>query len=254
MQNTPIIEVNNIEKSFAKENVLNGVSLRAYKGQVISILGSSGSGKSTLLRCLNLLEIPSSGNITFNGESIELITNKKNITEVKEPQKLIEVRKNISMVFQQFNLWAHKTVLENIIEAPMIVLKRKRNEIIDEAMQLLKKVDMHQHIKKYPSQLSGGQKQRVGIARALAMNPQVLLFDEPTSALDPEMVYGILELMEQLAKEGRTMILVTHEIEFAKRVSDFTLFLKNGKIIEQGENIIEQPQSEDFKHFLSHLI
>lgn len=252
--NIPILQALDIKKSFAQESILNGVSLQAYSGQVVSILGASGSGKSTFLRCLNLLEIPSSGQIIFQGQEIALSKDKRGNPIVKDTQTLIEVRKQISMVFQQFNLWANKTVLENVIEAPVIVLKKSNKDATEEAYELLAQVGMKQHAKKYPSQLSGGQKQRVGIARALAMNPKILLFDEPTSALDPEMVYGILELMEQLSKQDRTMILVTHEIEFAKRISDYTLFLKNGKILEQGRQIIEKPQSSDFKHFLSHLM
>jgi ABC-type histidine transport system ATPase subunit len=251
---TPIIQATNIEKNFGQDAVLKGVSLTAYEGQVVTILGSSGSGKSTLLRCLNLLEIPSAGKIEFAGKNIALSKDKKGNAMVSNQQELIALRKNISMVFQQFNLWSHKTIMENVIEAPTIVLKKSRAEASDEAYEILKKVDMHQHIKKYPSQLSGGQKQRIGIARALAMNPKVLLFDEPTSALDPEMVYGILQLMGDIAKENRTMILVTHEIEFAKKISDYVLFLKDGKIAEEGENILTQPQSKEFQHFLSHLI
>lgn len=250
----PVLQAHCISKNFAEENILNGVSLKAYSGEVVSVLGSSGSGKSTFLRCLNLLEIPSAGDIIFDGKPIVFGKDSKGQRIVQDRQALIEMRKSISMVFQQFNLWSHKTVLENVMEAPVIVLKKNHNEAKDEALALLQRVGMNQHVKKYPSQLSGGQKQRVGIARALAMNPKILLFDEPTSALDPEMVYGILELMEQLAHEKRTMILVSHEIEFARRISQYTLFLKDGRIVEQGKDIIDKPQSDDFKYFLSHLM
>lgn len=247
------ISISDLHKSFGSIEVLKGVSLTARQGDVVSILGSSGSGKSTLLRCINLLETPTSGQISINGEELKLNQNRYGDLEPVEPQQISRIRSRLSMVFQSFNLWSHMTILENIIEAPVHVLKKSKKQAIDDAMVLLEKVGIAEKADAYPGALSGGQQQRVAIARALAMEPEALLFDEPTSALDPELVNEVLQVMRQLADEGRTMIVVTHEMGFAREVSDHVIFLHEGKIEEQGppDQIFENPQSERFKQFLS---
>ncbi len=250
----PALQARDIHKSFGNLEVLKGISLTARRGEVVSILGSSGSGKSTFLRCLNFLEMPDAGEIEVAGERVQ-IKDRKGQRSVNEKQ-IQRVRAKLSMVFQNFNLWAHMTVLENLIEAPMQVLGRSRAEAVAEAEALLHKVGLYERRDYYPAHLSGGQQQRVAIARALAMNPDALLFDEPTSALDPELVGDVLRLMQELAREGRTMIVVTHEMGFAREVSSQVLFLHQGQIEEQGtpEQVFFQSQSERVRQFLSNSL
>jgi octopine/nopaline transport system ATP-binding protein len=247
------ISVDNLHKYFGPIEVLKGVSLNAHSGDVVSILGSSGSGKSTLLRCVNLLEIPTSGDISIDGEKLALKPGRKGIMEPSDMRQIERIRSQLAMVFQSFNLWAHMTILQNIIEAPIHVLKKDKAQAIDEARVLLEKVGISEKADAYPAELSGGQQQRVAIARALAMEPKAMLFDEPTSALDPELVNEVLQVMRQLADEGRTMIVVTHEMGFAREVSDQVIFLHEGRIEEQGEpaQVFDQPESERFRQFLS---
>ena len=242
---------NDIHKSFGTLEVLKGLSLTAKDGDVVSILGSSGSGKSTFLRCINLLEMPDQGRIEVGGEVIDISPN-KGPTRI-DAAKVNRLRQRVGMVFQSFNLWSHMTVLGNVIEGPMHVQKRPKQECRDEAMELLGKVGIADKADSYPSQLSGGQQQRVAIARALAMRPRVLLFDEPTSSLDPELVGEVLRVMRQLAEEGRTMIVVTHELGFAREVSDRVLFLHQGVVEEDGtpEQVFESPRSERCREFLA---
>ncbi|CAG9236674.1 lysine/arginine/ornithine ABC transporter/histidine ABC transporter, ATP binding subunit [Paraburkholderia caribensis] len=248
------LAVHDIHKSFGDNEVLKGVSLTAKKGDVISIIGASGSGKSTFLRCINYLERPNSGQIFLDGEEIRTKKDKAGGLEVVEPKQLQRMRTKLSMVFQHFNLWAHMNVLENIIEAPTHVLGLSRKEAEERAREYLEKVGLPSRVEKqYPSHLSGGQQQRVAIARALAMNPDVMLFDEPTSALDPELVGEVLKVMQKLAEEGRTMIVVTHEMGFARNVSNHVVFLHQGRTEEQGppEEVLNAPQSERLRQFLS---
>ena len=245
--------VNDLHKSFGDHQVIRGVSLSANKGDVISILGASGSGKSTFLRCLNLLEIPSAGEVIVSGEKIRMKTGKSGLYEPEDIRQVEKVRARLGMVFQSFNLWAHMTVLENVIEAPIQVLKVPRAEAVEQAEELLKKVGIYERKDYYPAQLSGGQQQRVAIARGLAMKPEVMLFDEPTSALDPELVGEVLKVMRDLAEEGRTMLVVTHEMSFAKDVSSQVVFLHEGKVEEQGEpqQMFKNPKSDRFRQFLA---
>lgn len=253
MSTQAAIEVRDLHKSFADLEVLKGISLKAKAGDVLSILGSSGSGKSTLLRCINLLENPTSGSINVNGEELKLETGNNGQLQSVDSDQLSRIRSRLSMVFQGFNLWSHMTILENIIEAPVQVLKKNKQEAVDHAHQLLERVGIPAKANEYPAMLSGGQQQRVAIARALAMEPEALLFDEPTSALDPELVGEVLQVMRDLAAEGRTMLVVTHEMGFAKEVSDHVVFLHQGLIEEQGnpKDMFESPQSDRFKQFLS---
>jgi len=253
MSSSAAISITDLHKTFGENEVLKGVSLHAKQGDVVSILGSSGSGKSTMLRCINLLEIPTSGDISINGELLDLKVNKKGVTEPSNPKQISRIRTKLSMVFQSFNLWAHMTIIENIIEAPIHVLKKPRDKALADAMILLEKVGIAEKANAYPGELSGGQQQRVAIARALAMEPEAMLFDEPTSALDPELVNEVLQVMRKLADEGRTMIVVTHEMGFAREVSDHVIFLHEGKIEEQGspDEVFNRPKSERFKQFLS---
>ena len=233
--------------------VLKGISLEAREGDVISILGSSGSGKSTLLRCINLLEIPNSGEIWVGPEQIRLERNSKGVMRPVDMRQIDRIRSRAAMVFQNFNLWSHMTILENVIEAPVHVQKRPRKECIAEAEALLAKVGISDKRNFYPSHLSGGQQQRAAIARALAMHPQVMLFDEPTSALDPELVGEVLRVMRGLAEEGRTMLVVTHEMGFARDVSSRVLFVHQGLVEEEGppSEVFGAPKSERFKQFIS---
>jgi histidine transport system ATP-binding protein len=246
--------VDDLHKKFGENEVLKGVSLKAKAGDVISLIGSSGSGKSTFLRCINFLESPCSGRITLNGEEIRTSRDRSGALRVTDPKQLQTMRTRLSMVFQHFNLWAHMTVLENIIEAPVSVLGLSRSEAEARARKYLTKVGLSEAVEhKYPSHLSGGQQQRVAIARALAMEPEVMLFDEPTSALDPELVGEVLKVMQALAEEGRTMIVVTHEMGFARNVSNHVVFLHKGKIEEQGDprEVLNAPRSERLQQFLS---
>jgi histidine transport system ATP-binding protein len=246
--------VEDLHKKFGHQEVLKGVSLRAKAGDVICIIGSSGSGKSTLLRCINFLERPDAGRFALNGETIRLQQNKKGELMVADPGQLRRMRVKLAMVFQHFNLWLHLTALENVIEAPVQVLRLTKAEAIERARRDFAKVGLGQEIEKmYPAHLSGGQQQRVAIARALAMEPEVMLFDEPTSALDPELVGEVLRVMQKLASEGRTMVVVTHEMSFARNVSSHVIFLHQGRIEEEGSpaEIFERPKSERLKQFLA---
>lgn len=254
MSEAPIaLELVDIHKSYGKLEVLKGVSLQAHDGDVISILGSSGSGKSTLLRCINLLEKPAKGKIVVGGETLELKAGKEGELDAANRKQLENMRSRIGFVFQNFNLWPHKTILNNIIEAPMQVLKQPREQAVKRAEELLKKVGLYEKRNAYPGNLSGGQQQRIAIARALAMDPQVLLFDEPTSALDPELVNEVLSVMRELADEGRTMLIVTHEMRFAREVSSQVVFLHQGQIEEMGppEQVFDNPKSQRVRDFMS---
>ena len=239
-----IINITGLTKAFGNHEVLKGIDLSVSKGDVISIIGASGSGKSTLLRCVNLLETPTGGDITYHGDSV--------LTKIKAH----EYRAHVGMVFQSFNLFNNMTVLENCIVGQVKVLKRSKAEAREVALKYLDKVGMTPYINARPRQISGGQKQRVAIARALSMDPEVLLFDEPTSALDPEMVGEVLSVMRQLAQEGMTMLVVTHEMAFARDVSSRVVYMNDGVIWEQGapEQLFGQPQKEETKAFLSRFL
>jgi len=247
------VVVDDLHKSFGNLEVLKGVSLLARQGDVVSILGSSGSGKSTLLRCLNLLEAPDSGVIAIGDVTLRFTRERGGRASRPDRRQVERLRRGAAMVFQSFNLWSHRTILENVIEAPVYVLKRPRAECIAEAEALLAKVGIAERRHHYPAHLSGGQQQRAAIARALAMRPEVLLFDEPTSALDPELVGEVLRVMRALAEEGRTMLVVTHEMAFARDVSSRVLFLHQGKVDEEGApaEIFGNPRSERLRQFLS---
>lgn len=240
-----MIQVNNLHKYFGKNEVLKGVNKHINKGEVVVVIGPSGSGKSTFLRCLNLLEEPTSGEIIFEG---------MNITD--KSCNINKLREKMGMVFQQFNLFPHKTVLENLTIAPIKVKQLSVEQANKKAMTLLKKVGLTEKANSYPASLSGGQKQRIAIARALAMEPDVMLFDEPTSALDPEMVGEVLNVMKDLAKDGMTMVVVTHEMGFAKEVGDTILFMDDGIIVEQGtpEELFNNPRHPRTKDFLSKVL
>jgi arginine/ornithine transport system ATP-binding protein len=250
---TPILEVNNIHKRFGSLKVLHGISMEAHSGDVISMIGSSGSGKSTFLRCINLLEMPDQGTIKIKGEEITLTTSSSGQRQSSNRKQVEQLRSRIGMVFQQFNLWSHMSILQNVIEAPIHVQGLNKAEAKDIGMAFLDKVGIAEKADEYPSFLSGGQQQRAAIARALAMRPEALLFDEPTSALDPELVGEVLTVMQNLAQEGTTMIVVTHEMAFARDVSNKTLFLHDGMIEEQGDpaELFGSPKSARLKQFLS---
>lgn len=253
---TASIELTDLHKSFGANEVLKGVSLTAYKGDVISVLGSSGSGKSTLLRCINLLEIPNSGQLKVSGEIVAMKTNKRGENFPADTRQVESIRTKLAMVFQQFNLWSHMTILENVIEAPIHVLKIPKKEALARAEKYLNKVGIGDKLDAYPSHLSGGQQQRAAIARALAMEPEAILFDEPTSALDPELVGEVLQVMHNLAEEGRTMIVVTHEMGFAREVSNRVIFLDQGQILEDGppEQVFTQPKTSRFQNFIQAMV
>jgi arginine/ornithine transport system ATP-binding protein len=242
-----------IHKKFGQNEVLKGVSLEARAGDVISIIGSSGSGKSTFLRCINLLEKPNQGRIIVAGEELKLVPGKNGELNAVDVKQLQRMRTKLAMVFQHFNLWAHMTVLQNIIESPVHVLGISRDEAVERARKYLALVDLPKMEDRYPAHMSGGQQQRVAIARSLAMEPEVMLFDEPTSALDPELVSEVLRVMQKLASEGRTMVVVTHEMGFAREVANHLIFLHQGKIEEQGipASVLSQPKSERLAQFLS---
>lgn len=247
--------VDTLHKQYGDNEVLKGVSLKANAGDVISIIGSSGSGKSTMLRCINFLEQPNAGRIFVDGEEVRTLQdNRTGALRVSDQKQLQRVRTKLSMVFQHFNLWAHMNVLENIVEAPVHVLGVSRREAEERARTYLEKVGLAPRVEKqYPSHLSGGQQQRVAIARALAMQPDVMLFDEPTSALDPELVGEVLKVMQTLAEEGRTMIVVTHEMAFARNVSNHVMFLHQGRVEEEGHpsEVFGNTKSERLRQFLS---
>ncbi len=247
------LELIDIHKSYDELEVLKGVSLTAHKGDVISILGSSGSGKSTLLRCINMLEQPNQGRIIIGGEELGLKKDKFGALEAANRKQLERMRSQLGFVFQQFNLWPHKTILQNIIEAPIQVLKQPKAQAVAYAQELLRKVGLLDKQDAYPGNLSGGQQQRIAIARTLAMDPAVLLFDEPTSALDPELVNEVLAVMRDLADEGRTMLIVTHEMRFARDVSSQVVFLHQGQIEEMGppEQVFDNPTSARVRDFMS---
>lgn len=249
----PAVSVRNLRKSFGALEVLKGVSFDAYDGDVISILGASGSGKSTLLRCINMLETPTSGEVIVAGEPILLRLRRDGTSEPADQAQIDRIRTGLAMVFQSFNLWSHMTVLENVMEAPLHVQKRPKGEVRDEAMAMLEKVGIAERADYYPGHMSGGQQQRAAIARALAMKPKVMLFDEPTSALDPELVGEVLRVMRAIAEEGRTMLVVTHEMGFARDVSNRVLFLDKGEIADDGppSELFGAGGTERFRQFIA---
>lgn len=253
MTSTPALEVVGIHKRYGDHEVLKGIDLTAHDGDVISIIGSSGSGKSTFLRCINLLEQPSRGEIRLRGEALELRADKQGELQAVSRKQLERMRARIGFVFQSFNLWPHLTIIDNIMLAPMLVSGLSRAQARERAEGLLYKVGLHDKCDAYPGHLSGGQQQRVAIARTLAMEPEVLLFDEPTSALDPELVNEVLGVMQGLAEEGRTMLIVTHEMRFARDVSTQVMFLHQGRIEEFGppEQVFTAPESARCREFLS---
>ena len=253
--NSPVIEIRNLHKAYGALEVLKGVDISAEAGQVISLIGSSGSGKSTLLRCANLLEDSQKGDILFKGEPVAW----KGEGLRRRPadrKQLLRIRTNLSMVFQQFNLWAHMTVLQNVMEAPVTVLGRDKAEVEEKARMYLDKVGIGDKCDVYPAQMSGGQQQRAAIARALCMEPEALLFDEPTSALDPELEQEVVKVIRGLAEEGRTMMIVTHDMRMARDISDHVVFLHQGLIEEEGapDALFGAPKSERLQQFLSHSL
>jgi len=250
---TNALEIKNLKKSFGKLEVIRGISLTAKKGEVICIIGSSGSGKSTLLRCVNLLETPDSGEVYVNGELLKMKRDKNGKLIPVEKNQVDRIRSKLGMVFQSFNLWSHMTVLQNVIEAPVHVQKVNKELAKKNGYLLLEKVGIAEKADQYPSSLSGGQQQRTAIARALAMEPDIMLFDEPTSSLDPELVGEVLKVMQSLAEEGRTMIITTHEMKFAKEVSSKVIFLDQGLIEEEGppDDFFNNPQTARLKRFLA---
>ena len=246
-----MITIDNLHKAFGSNEVLKGIDLTMEKGQTTVIIGPSGSGKTTLLRCLNLLELPNKGTLTIDQTALKF-------GEQERPLRTKEVtvfRQQTGMVFQNYNLFPHKTALENVMEGQLIVLRRSKGEAESRARELLTKVGLEQHMEKYPHQLSGGQQQRVGIARAMAMDPKVLLFDEPTSALDPELVGEVLKVMKDLASEGMTMVVVTHEMAFAQNVADQVVFMTDGELIENGtpDHVFNASQNPRLLQFLNRL-
>lgn len=248
----PIIIIEDLKKYFQHLLVLDGITTNVMPGEVVVIIGRSGSGKSTLLRCLNWLEEPQSGHVVIDG--LELPIGQKRTAEVKK--RIIEIRTHMGMVFQDFNLFPHRTIIDNVIEGPVIVKKEDRKTAVAKGEELLSWVGMIEKKDYYPDQLSGGQKQRVAIARSLAMEPKIMLFDEPTSALDPELIGEVLSVMKRLAEEGMTMLVVTHEMGFAREVADRIMFLGDGGIIEDGppQQIMENPEHEDTRVFLDHIL
>ncbi|MBC5743950.1 amino acid ABC transporter ATP-binding protein [Lachnospiraceae bacterium MD308] len=240
-----MIEVKNLKKSFGNNQVLRGIDVEIHKGEVVVVIGPSGSGKSTFLRCLNLLEIPNEGSIVVEGE---------NITDKKADVN--KIRQKMGMVFQQFNLFSNMNIMRNMCVAPITVKRAEKSKAQERALELLRRVGLEEKADSYPQQLSGGQKQRVAIARALAMDPDIMLFDEPTSALDPEMVGEVLAVMKELAASGMTMVVVTHEMGFAREVGDRVLFIDEGRIIEENEPrlLFENPQNQRTKDFLAKVL
>ncbi|MDG2339990.1 MAG: ATP-binding cassette domain-containing protein [Paracoccaceae bacterium] len=251
-ESTPVIEIRNLHKRYGDLEVIKGVDISAMKGDVVSLIGSSGSGKSTLLRCANLLEDSQQGDILFKGEPVSWKGTDAH-RRPADPKQILRIRTNLSMVFQQFNLWAHMTILQNVMEAPVTVLGRDRDEAEASARKYLEKVGIGDKCDVWPAQLSGGQQQRAAIARALCMEPEALLFDEPTSALDPELEQEVVKVIKDLATEGRTMLLVTHDMKMAADVSDHVVFLHQGRIEEQGppDSLFGSPQTERLQGFLS---
>ncbi|MFT8417289.1 MAG: ATP-binding cassette domain-containing protein [Acetobacter sp.] len=251
----PVVATRGLTKRYGALEVLRGIDLQAHQGEVISILGASGSGKSTFLRCLNLLETPSSGELNVLGENIRF-KQKGSERRIADPKQVNRLRAQVGMVFQNFCLWSHRTVLQNVMEAPIHVQGRNREEVRDEAEKALIRVGMANRADYYPSQLSGGQQQRVAIARALVMHPRILLFDEPTSALDPQLVGEVLKVMQDLAAEGRTMLVVTHEMAFARDVSTRVVFLEQGLVRAQGtpQALFGGGMDKQFDQFISHFM
>ncbi|MFC3206759.1 ABC transporter ATP-binding protein [Aquamicrobium soli] len=254
MADTARLSVRDIRKSFGAHEVLRGISLEARDGDVISVLGASGSGKSTFLRCINLLEIADAGEIWVDGEQIRM-AQKGGRNHPASQRQVDHIRSELGMVFQSFNLWSHMTILQNVIEGPVHVLKRPRAACVEEAHALLRKVGIADKADSYPAHLSGGQQQRAAIARALAMKPKVMLFDEPTSALDPELVGEVLRVMRALAEEGMTMLVVTHEMSFARNVSNRVIFMKEGQIESSGapEAMFGAGATPAFRQFFGHF-
>lgn len=248
----PVIEIQNLHKSYGALDVLRGVDLSAPRGHVVSLIGSSGSGKSTLLRCCNLLEDSQQGEILFEGEPVRWRGSGAGRQPADRAQ-VLRIRTNLGMVFQQFNLWAHMTVLQNVMEAPLTVLRQPRAQVEDRARALLAKVGIADKADVYPAQMSGGQQQRAAIARALCMEPRALLFDEPTSALDPELEQEVVRVIKALAEEGRTMILVTHDMRLAADLSDHVVFLHQGRVEEEGppDRLFGAPQTDRLRGFLN---
>jgi polar amino acid transport system ATP-binding protein len=252
---TQAIEVSNLHKRFGPLDVLKGVSLTARQGDVVAIIGGSGSGKSTFLRCINMLELPSAGTVTIHGETIAMKKDRHGGLMPADRKQVQRIRSQLGMVFQGFNLWQHMTVLQNVVEVPVHVLKMPKDRAMERAETLLRRVGLYDKRDAYPAFLSGGQQQRAAIARALAIQPLVMLFDEPTSALDPELVGEVLTVIGDLAREKRTMILVTHEMKFAREVSNHVVFLHGGVIEEQGppDALFGAPKSERLKKFISSI-
>ena len=250
---TPVIQITNLHKAYGDLKVLKGVDVSAHRGDVISLIGSSGSGKSTLLRCCNLLEDSQEGEILFKGEPVKWTSG--SARRPADQKQITRIRTNLSMVFQQFNLWSHMTILENVMEAPVSVLKREKGEVEASARKYLAQVGIGDKCDVYPAQLSGGQQQRAAIARALCMEPEALLFDEPTSALDPELEQEVIRVIKGLADEGRTMMIVTHDMNMARDVSDHVIFLHQGRIEEEGnpKELFDAPKSERLKEFLGSI-
>ena len=249
-----LLEMKHIKKSFGELDVLKDISLEVNEGEVVAIIGPSGSGKSTLLRCATLLETMDAGTLAYCGKSATVNAENEK-TQYVSKEQLRELKNNFGLVFQNFNLFPHYSVIKNVTDAPIHVQKRDKSEVYKEAMSLLEKVGLDKKADNYPCQLSGGQQQRVAIARALAMNPKMLFFDEPTSALDPEITAGILKVLRDLASEKMTMIIVTHEIHFARKVADRVIFMDGGVIVEQGkpEDVIDNPDNERTRAFLQKL-
>ena len=247
---TPVIQITNLYKAYGDLQVLKGVDVTAHRGDVISLIGSSGSGKSTLLRCCNLLEDSQQGEISFKGDPVRWTQGKRR--RPADQKQITRIRTNLSIVFQQFNLWSHMTILENVMEAPVSVLKRDKDEVEAAARRYLAQVGVDDKCDVYPAQLSGGQQQRAAIARALCMEPEALLFDEPTSALDPELEQEVIRVIKGLAEEGRTMMMVTHDMNMARDVSDHVIFLNQGRIEEEGnpKELFGAPKSARLKEFL----
>jgi len=253
MSSTSLLEMKHVKKTFGSLEVLKDISIEVNEGEVVAIIGPSGSGKSTFLRCATLLENMDEGTLSYCGESATI--NESGAAQYVDKKKLHSIRNNFGLVFQNFNLFPHFSVLKNVIDAPINVQKRDKAEVTAEARELLKKVGLENKEDSYPGQLSGGQQQRVAIARALAMNPKMLFFDEPTSALDPEITAGILKLLRELANEKMTMVIVTHEIDFARNVADRVIFMDCGVIVEEGkpQDVIDNPKSERTKAFLQKM-
>jgi ABC-type histidine transport system ATPase subunit len=250
-----MLEIQGLHKSFGRTEILKGIDLTAKKHDVIAILGSSGSGKSTFLRCINMLETPNSGKVFVNGELIKMTTGKDGIARASDAAQIIRIRRKLAMVFQQFNLWSHMTVLQNVMFAPVKVLGVSRQDAELQAIAQLEKVGLADKRHQYTNQLSGGQQQRVAIARALAMEPDVMLFDEPTSSLDPELVGEVLKVMRSLAEEGRTMLVVTHEMGFAREVASRVVFFHQGRVEEDGppQELFKNQKSPHFQKFCSNI-